>query len=152
MLISFGVHLNIKDSKGNTPLHIAIDNRWGIKIVSILIRAKAELNEQNNYGDTPLHIATTAQSDEIVRALIKAGVNPNIQNGDGQTPLHIALDIAFISMEILDGREPNLYTIKLLIRHHSNLTMVDNNGKSPSDLIIVYNLMPNLKQILTRYK
>ena len=56
------IDVDLQDSNGNTPLHLAVFyDRGELKIVDYLVRQKrAKLNVKNNEGKTPLDLAKTA--------------------------------------------------------------------------------------------
>ena len=74
--------INAKDSKGNTPLMLALtDGPKGDKTAKILIKANAQLNIQNNVGETPLILATKYGSCKEVISLIQQHfpIKPNLE-------------------------------------------------------------------------
>ena len=84
------VNINPRYEDGNTPLHIAVDNRR-TESARLLIDAGADINISNNSQWTALHMAADLGDDDIVDALIKRpDVNINSRDGDGNTPLHSA--------------------------------------------------------------
>jgi ankyrin repeat protein len=60
-------------------------------ILTLLIKAGANLNLQNNLGQTPIAIAVQKGEIDIVQQLIDAKVNVNLPNTQNYTPLHLAI-------------------------------------------------------------
>jgi len=95
-IIAAGGNVNVKNSNGDTPLHISAvrGNDAAIKVVETLLAAKADVNAKNRIGDTPLHFAADFfyghgwTRETLIKALVAAGGNVNNNNGD--TPLNIA--------------------------------------------------------------
>ena len=60
LLISAGADVNVKDYKGDTPLHRAVwmDN---IELAKLLIASGTDVNAKDNYGETPLHLAKSEE-------------------------------------------------------------------------------------------
>jgi ankyrin repeat protein len=85
-LLEKGVKVNIKDSKGSTPLMKAVINK-DIKITSLLLNNGAN----PNIGDskrTPIEYASLVGPAEIVELLIKFGADVNTINPEsGKTPI-----------------------------------------------------------------
>jgi ankyrin repeat protein len=76
-LISGGADVNVRDSRGNTPLLRAIGTRRlsrtaRLSMVKILISAGADVNAKNPRGQTPLDLAKRGGQTEIVELLTKA--------------------------------------------------------------------------------
>lgn len=84
-----GGNINIKNDKGNTPLHYAssIGNK---SLVHQLINMGANVNEVNADNNTPLTIAIIRERNEVVDILLKAGADPNFENSDHMNSTHIA--------------------------------------------------------------
>jgi len=71
LLIQNGKALNVKDSRGNTPIHYAA--YYGrISVVRELIRNGALINELNSSSKTPLDIARDQQCTQCVQMLYGA--------------------------------------------------------------------------------
>jgi len=80
--------INVKDSDGQTPLHIAarVDR---VEMARLLLAHGANVNEKDNYGKTPLFGAARKGSKEMVELLTAKGADINARNKDGWTPLHL---------------------------------------------------------------
>ncbi|MEZ0496315.1 ankyrin repeat domain-containing protein [Sphingomonas sp. IW22] len=75
-LLQKGANPNLGDSRGETPLLIAVANGFD-EGVDILIRYKANLDASNSAGETPLIRAVQMRRFEMVRQLLKAGADPD---------------------------------------------------------------------------
>jgi len=75
-LIAQGADVNIRDSRGNTPLLQAMIRRLSpverLSLVKMLISAGADVNAKNRQGNTPLNLAMRRGYTEIVELLTKA--------------------------------------------------------------------------------
>ena len=77
-----------KDGSGNTPLAIAIENRYWDMALWFINHSVAELlvnqpgaNAGGNQGsEYPLHLAIRAEQADLVDALLKAGANPDLKS------------------------------------------------------------------------
>ena len=92
IFIQRGFNVNLKNNHGDTPLHLAI-NQKNLEIANLLIDKDAKLDLQNIDGDTPLHLICNLDNVDgpiILEKMIKKCKNLNIQNKRKDTPLHIA--------------------------------------------------------------
>jgi hypothetical protein len=80
--------VNVRDVKGNTPLHDAV--WWNERAVQFLVDRGAHVNAKNDRGRTALHIAVVLGKTKLVRVLLEHGAIPFIQDRDGRTPSDIA--------------------------------------------------------------
>lgn len=80
---------NVKDSEGNTPLHIAAQNNF-YQITSLLIRCKANINAVNSKYQTPLILAVITKNKEIAQQLINQGAQLTAKDSKGNTVLNYA--------------------------------------------------------------
>lgn len=83
----------LRDSKGRTFLHVAVDRgRWNVVVYACRTRSLARiLNMQDNDGNTALHIAVKHGNKAIFCSLLmNKEVNLNISNNKGQTALDIS--------------------------------------------------------------
>ena len=87
--------VNLRDSYGNTPLHIACGHGdKHLKIANFLTTEApipTDLSIQNNCGNLPLHTACQTRSIALVKLVSKC--NPDVKNDSGDTPIHIACGI-----------------------------------------------------------
>ena len=120
-LIDGGVDLDVKNSYGNTPLHIAIS--YGrTSIVRALIAAGSNLENNSNFrGVTPLHVATENGYIAIVNVLITSGANLESENIVRITPLFLAIGRGYTAI------------VKALITAGANINHKMLYGKSPLD-------------------
>ena len=82
--------INMKDSEGNTALHLASRNRY-ITCVNYLISKGASVNKINKDKRTPLFLALQGASDELIYNLIRAGADVNAEDRRGVPPIFTAV-------------------------------------------------------------
>lgn len=97
-----GVDVNYKDDEGFSPLKSSMGrNETAVilnrakdasVVISMLLKAGAEVNALGTLDETPLHFATALGMVDVVEQLLKAGADPLIQDSDYwyETPLDIA--------------------------------------------------------------
>ena len=90
MLIKHGANCNVKDHKGLTPLHYAV-NKLSIDLVQLLLNHGANGNVKDHNGLTPLHYAVKVSRTDLVKLLLSHGANGNVKDHNGLTPLHYAV-------------------------------------------------------------
>ena len=104
-----GLDINLQDSNGNTPLHVACKCEWNKTEVLpcfryLLLERKCSVNIQNNLKQLPFHILlknynVTADMEESILAMCsKSDIDINAQDSKGMTLLHIACDTGSLSM------------------------------------------------------
>ena len=92
LLRALGCDINLVNTKGETPLHLAC-RQSDIMILEMLATEEVcDLNVQNINGDTALHIAVKERlPDKYIKELtLHKSCNPSIVNHDGMTPLQVA--------------------------------------------------------------
>jgi rhodanese-related sulfurtransferase len=106
-----GVHLQIEDRNGNSPLHLACIHN-DEKLVHLLLTFGADVTMQNGKGETPLHIATSKSYSSLARKLMaRPEVNLNAQNLLGETPFFLAAangDVDLMEELVLRGANPSI--------------------------------------------
>ena len=107
LLIDKGANVNVADTSGNTPLHIA-SQAGNLELVKSLLAKHADPNPrtakitiagQGGAGaffrgptgeQTPLLMAARANHESVMRALVAAGADPKLKGQDGTTLLMAA--------------------------------------------------------------
>jgi ankyrin repeat protein len=73
----------------NTALHAALAGRGGVRVVSRLLSAGADVNARAGGGYTPLHIAAFGGDAAIITTLLAHGADAEARADDGTTALAI---------------------------------------------------------------
>ncbi|XP_070787485.1 NF-kappa-B inhibitor alpha [Pituophis catenifer annectens] len=127
-LLKAGCDAEIRDFRGNTPLHIAC-KKGSLRGVNVLIQycQKPQLHsllQAANYnGHTCLHLASTEGYLAIVERLLSLGADVNAQEPcNGRTTLHLAVDLQ------------NEGLVSLLLKHGADVNKVTYQGYSPYQL------------------
>jgi ankyrin repeat protein len=140
-LIKAGADINAETRDGQTPLHYAAADDTDPGMLTILIKAGAEVNAKaENDGRTPLHVAAKYnENPEVVATLIKAGAEVNAKaENDGRTPLHVAA-------KYNENRE----VVATLIKAGADVNAKDDESETPLDLCGVgRNLRPKIAEVL----
>ncbi len=85
LLISRGGETNIRDQKGNYPLHIAKTE----EIAALLISNGADPKQPDNEGSTFVHQAVREKWQDTLKLLAETGTDFGTENQDHLTPLYI---------------------------------------------------------------
>jgi len=72
--IQHGADINVRNSNGDSPLHIACRHN-NFEIVNCLLYHGADINVKNNFRKSPLSIACENKSVKIARYLIEHGAD-----------------------------------------------------------------------------
>ncbi|XP_030920533.1 NF-kappa-B inhibitor alpha [Geospiza fortis] len=127
-LLKAGCDLDIRDFRGNTPLHIACQ-QGSLTSVSVLTQhcqpqhLLAVLQAANYNGHTCLHLASIQGYLGIVEYLLSLGADVNAQEPcNGRTALHLAVDLQ------------NSELVSLLVKHGADVNKVTYQGYSPYQL------------------
>ena len=84
------IDVNIRDGRGRTPLHIAVENGY-VDVAMFLVENGAEVNIVDANGNTPLIlIIHKTGNTELTSRLLEKGAGVNTQNRTGETALMYA--------------------------------------------------------------
>ncbi len=86
-----GTDINLIDSDGNTPVHIAVTDKAPTEILQMLVDKKYPVNRRNSVGVTPVLIAAQENLTDQTRILLMAGADPFIADNAGDSAVSIAL-------------------------------------------------------------
>jgi len=90
LLLERGAALDVKDSRGQTPLFHAATHPSGDAIVELLLGLGMDPRPANDMGDTALHQACNRTSLPVVEQLLAAGASVGTVSKNYMTPLHWA--------------------------------------------------------------
>ncbi len=84
--------INRRDREGNTPLHLAINQRTlRYELIELLLEAGADPNLEDSAGRTPLmQMAADNRSSRFFSLLLQKGADVNLSGRRGITPLMLA--------------------------------------------------------------
>jgi ankyrin repeat protein len=83
-------NINLKNSEGNTPLHIVVTRPEGLDMIQCLVNAKADIYAVNNMGQSCLHTCAAGhynQRLEVMKTLVFIGVDVMLEDSIGRTAL-----------------------------------------------------------------
>ncbi|XP_010220063.1 PREDICTED: NF-kappa-B inhibitor alpha [Tinamus guttatus] len=127
-LLKAGCDPEIRDFRGNTPLHIACE-QGSLRSVSVLTQhcqqhhLPSVLQATNYNGHTCLHLASIQGYLAVVEYLLSLGADVNAQEPcNGRTALHLAVDLQ------------NSDLVSLLVKHGADVNKVTYQGYSPYQL------------------
>ena len=149
--------LEVSDTEGSTPLHIAAENNY-CDLAQILIAADTSLEAKNCLGRTPLHCATIKGHLNTCTLLLRKSAFANALDIYRLTPLHLAAKLnkptivdllltegADCESHALKGRRPihyaayfgHLEVLERLCHQLSNLQSTTDSGETPLHLACV---------------
>jgi ankyrin repeat protein len=82
--------INMKSEKGETPLHLAVQN-GSQEIVDFLLSQGVDINAKDSEGNTPLITALTLKKTDTAKFLLSKGADVKIKNAQNQPAVILAL-------------------------------------------------------------
>ena len=132
--------MDITDSEGKTPLHVAAE-RGDSEMIEYLLTLGATATLQDLLGNTCLHHASSSCDHMSVTKLMqREDLLPHlrdIQNGEMQTALHLS---------VMHG---NTDILNILLRHGSDKDIRDSNGRSPLHTAVLHGNMEAVDVLFT---
>jgi ankyrin repeat protein len=89
LLEKYPMWAGARDEKGWTPLHVAAVN-GDVKLISMLLKAKADPEAQTDEGTRPIHWAVEGGYVDAINELRTSEVDISAKDHEGGTPLHWA--------------------------------------------------------------
>lgn len=125
LLIDKGARLDVRDAKGNTPLHYTVSGGYiaHSNLVKLLIDRGAQASLANKDGNSALHLAVGYTDDPTLELMIRKGGGINQKNNEGRTPLHMAV------------YNESVGAVTVLLKNSADASVKDNRGYTPMDLI-----------------
>lgn len=138
ILIKAGAKVNVSDSYGQTPLHLAARESRA-EIVRLLLEAGAEVDARTDKGFTPLMYAAYYGQVDSARNLISAGADVNARNKNDDTPLLLAVwkghkEVAQVLIDAgadVNVRNKNGLTVLTVTADPDFLRLLRNAGARP---------------------
>ncbi|XP_071090384.1 uncharacterized protein [Haliotis cracherodii] len=112
-----GARVDIKNSLGNYPVHVAAENN-NAPILKTLLKYNADISVKDNENQTPLHYACDEGHTESVSMLIEAGADIDARDSHSSTPLHLAC------------RNGHLPVVQFLTENNADINHLDNQHNS----------------------
>jgi ankyrin repeat protein len=119
--------IDIKDYKGNIPLHYAIEFK-NIQAITNLIQYGSNIHTKDNNGNNALHNAVLSNNIDIIKLILKSNPNPNSFNNNRETPLHLAV------------MNKNLNIVEILLSHNKTDINIQNSINEHTPLNYAINL------------
>jgi uncharacterized protein len=142
VLLAHGADPNIADRKKKTTLMWAVDTQFHRQVdnsgcIAPLIGAGARINDRDEDGRTALHWAVTGVGTDfdvrptVLAALVKHGADVDATDFNGETAMFALVRYVDDALA-LDAGPP---CIQILIDAGANRNAVNDNGKTPLDLV-----------------
>jgi ankyrin repeat protein len=161
-LLLTGDRIQSSDDFGNSPLHIAVQERVQPLLAKIIIEQGARQTALDSNGRTPLRLAVDLGSWDLAKLLADSGSSPFSTAGDGRTPAEIALakspegiyalfsgkginarDAAGNTVLHYAARQGNTENILLLLELGANKNLKNIQAESPADIATRWNHLEN---------
>jgi ankyrin repeat protein len=127
-LIQYGVHFNLCDEQGMTPLHLTCQNGF-LRCAQLLAPQRNQVNwpeAVNLRQETCLHLSCLHGHTEISQWLLEVAPGlVDIQDCEGNTPLHVCAKVG------------NLDSAVLLLRHGATSGVKNRQQRTALDIAVV---------------
>ena len=149
LLLKHGASIDVVDTKGNSALHHAIQERSTLarysgkvvassnakSVLDILLENKADVNVVNNSGETPLERAASRGSlDTVTKMLQLYGGNAN--KGSPLAAACLTQNVELADMLLRHGADPNLASTSCYPNSKHKLPLFVAVDKGSTDIIV----------------
>jgi ankyrin repeat protein len=150
--------INASDDMGNSPLHIALQEKTSPEIIRAIINQGIRINSVDNNGRTALRLAVDMNSWEIAKILADNGADPFLAAVDNKTPADISFSKgedcirAIFSGKAINGKDNSANTIlhlaarygtvdiiQILLELGANKGLRNISSELPSDIALRWN-------------
>ena len=149
-----GTDVNLADSDGNTPIHIAVESSITQKTLSVLLGLGYPADRRNRQGTTPLMLAVKDGKQTAAQILLESDADPFVTDNSGECALSFALkhngeilniivqnagtkrDIAGETILHYAAREADTATIQRLLSMGIDKTAKNISGETAYDIAI----------------
>ena len=122
--------VNVQDSCGSTPLHIACKKCIMGSALYLVHNFKCNLNLADIHGSLPLHYALLSNMPlEVIEAVCNGCTRKHLQNSEGKAPLHIACEKYYCEKSILP--------LLKFVAHQGSVNLKDSQGQTPLHIACV---------------
>jgi hypothetical protein len=125
-----GDRINVSDDMGNSPLHIALQERASENMITSIIGRGLRINVVDSNGRTPLRLAVDMELWPQAKIIADAGADPFLAAVDNKTPAEISFSKgddcirALFSGRAINARDSSGNTILHLAARHSSPDIV----------------------------
>lgn len=128
----------LRNSKGDTALHIAAENGQKNIITALIKNEKSLIEEKTENGATALYIASQHGHVSAVEELLSFGANPDNDNPRGISPLMMA------------SVQGHCQVVDILINHHASLDVTNIDGATALHFAVSYQHPTIVKLLVDR--
>ena len=125
LIVEGCANLNVKNSKGATPLHISVYNSME-DIVKKLLECDISINAKDDEGATPLIIAAQEGDRNILKTLLEKNAQIDEQDLSGSTALMVAVKRYLFEDELEETRE----CVEMLLEWNADVNATDNENNN----------------------
>lgn len=86
-----GDDVNLSDSDGNSPVHLAIKAHVSAERLAVLLTLEYPVNRRNSQGQTPLYLAISTHQYDSAKVLLENGADPFLNDNLGESAASIAV-------------------------------------------------------------
>ena len=149
-----GTDVNLADSDGNTPAHIAVNSSVPARVFEELILAGYPVDRRNREGVTPLLLAVKQGKTDLARIALQKGADPFAKDNSSECAVSYALkhsadmlnmivqiagakrDIAGETVLHYAAREADLQTVQRLLSMGIDRTVKNISGETAYDTAV----------------
>jgi ankyrin repeat protein len=154
--------INISDDMGNSPLHIALQERAAGEYITTILSQGARINAVDSNGKTALRLAIDLEQWPSAKLLADTGADPYIAAVDNKTPAEISFEKgetcirAVFSGKAISAKDSsqntilhfaarygNPATIGILMELGANRSIRNISSESPYDIALRWNKADN---------